>query len=425
MASRPITVLIPVYGAVEALRKCLSSLQRCLPSDCETVILDDASPSDDVASTVTEFQGRLPVLRYNRNLQNVGFVKNCNFGMRYLTAPESDILLLNSDTEVTAGFMEEMRAVLDLGVDHAVVCPRSNNASIFSVPFNRTVPPLEAYETWQQMRAYLPRYTVMPTAVGFCMLIRRRVLHDVGPFDEIYSPGYNEENDFACRLRRRGYCVVAANQAFVNHQGQSSFDAQREALEARNRKILVQRYPEYPQKVREYVELRLDPVEHFASLFRRHRSLILYDLNSLDARLCDDSESALRLLDALAPLLEARHDLYLSVNAAAREFFGPALAGYRCFEPGRDPVVFDLVVPFSPIRSWDDFRRIIRLGARICLALPDELGIRDLCDSAIAVGRLSPSFNRDCIDSVEGALSREIDVPLLRRRWAHVKWNTP
>ena len=243
-----------------------------------------------------EFQASIPHLRYIRNRENRGFVKNCNFGMREIASPESDILLLNSDTEVTAGFMEEMREVLDLNVNHAVVCPRSNNASIFSVPFDRTVPPLEAYETWHHMREFLPRYTVTPTAVGFCMLIRRRILDEVGLFDEIYSPGYNEENDFACRLRRRGYSVVAANQAFVYHQGQSSFDAQRNELEARNRKILVQRYPEYLQRVREYVELRLDPVEHFASLFRPHRPLILYDLSSLGGKQCDDSASALRLL---------------------------------------------------------------------------------------------------------------------------------
>ena len=48
--------------------------------------------------------------------------------------PGSDLLLLNSDTEVTSGFIEEMQAVIDLHEKHAVVTPRSNNATIFSVP---------------------------------------------------------------------------------------------------------------------------------------------------------------------------------------------------------------------------------------------------------------------------------------------------
>ena len=40
----------------------------------------------------------------------------------------------------------------------------------------------------------------IPTAVGFCMYIRRECLKEVGEFRaEVFGKGYGEENDFCLR----------------------------------------------------------------------------------------------------------------------------------------------------------------------------------------------------------------------------------
>ena len=185
-----------------------------------------------------------------RRTENLGFVENCNEAIRSVLPDGHDVLLLNSDTRVTPGFLEEMWQVLHLHEKHGVVTPRSNNATVFSIPVSERLGPDDAYRLWHSIRDLLPRYHVMPTAVGFCMLIKNTVLRQLGAFDPVYSPGYNEENDFVCRINRHGYSAIAANHAFVFHDESSSFGPRRAALDRRNREVLDERYPEYRESWR-------------------------------------------------------------------------------------------------------------------------------------------------------------------------------
>jgi GT2 family glycosyltransferase/glycosyltransferase involved in cell wall biosynthesis len=380
--SRQVTVLIPVYGAPDHLRACLESLAHFLPTGVPVHVLDDATPSDAIPQAVAPFLKRIPSLRYVRRDENLGFVENCNEGMRAVIdaaddGEESDILLLNSDTEITAGSIEEMSAVLHLHEKHGAVCPRSNNATIFSLPLYEKLAPGDSYKLWQSLRSKLTRYQIMPTCVGFCMLIRHEVLRYFGYFDPIYSPGYNEENDLVCRMNRHGYSAVAANQAFVFHHEGASFGSQRPSLEKRNRRILEERYPEYPRMVAEYFRYQRDPVERFGSLCLNPRKKILIDLYHITPHHSGTSEFALNLLLHLAPLLERRYDLTIGTNAEARAFLEVELAGYPFFDEQRTPEgVFDLVFKPCQLFFWSELHRIARLGARICCVHQDSIAVR-------------------------------------------------
>ena len=257
-----VSIVIPAYGAADQLRRCLESLVGCCPSGCRVIVADDATPDDSVSEVARSFASTLPV-SYLRRKDNLGFVENCNEAIRSVLPSGHDVLLLNSDTRVTPGFLEEMWQVLHLHEKHGVVTPRSNNATIFSLPVSERLAPDDAHELWRSIRDLLPRYQVMPTAVGFCMLIKNVVLRQLGVFDPVYSPGYNEENDFVCRINRRGYSAVSANHAFVFHDESSSFGPRRAALDKRNREVLVARYPEYPTKNRRLRSQRHRPCRAF------------------------------------------------------------------------------------------------------------------------------------------------------------------
>ena len=84
---------------------------------------------------------------------------------------------------------------------------------------------------------------------------------------EIYSPGYNEENDLVCRMNRHGYSAVMANHAFIYHLEGASFGGRRKKLEQTNRAVLDARYPEYGRVVSEYLRIFMDPVDRFAALW--------------------------------------------------------------------------------------------------------------------------------------------------------------
>jgi glycosyltransferase involved in cell wall biosynthesis len=285
--------------------------------------------------------------------------------------------LLNSDTEVTSGAIAEMQSVLHLHYRNAAVCPRSNAATLCTVPLGHEPSPEESFRVWARIRDLLPRYSVVPTAVGFCMLVRSTIIERFGAFDEAYSPGYNEENDFICRINRFGYSAVLAHRAFVFHYAGASFGSRRKQLEMRNARLLASRYPEYDRAVSDYFSYLADPIDLLAPAFKHGRPKILYDLSHLEPHHSGTSQFGLTLLSHLAPLLEPDCDLYIDVNRAALNFFGNQLVGYRLYDQAHDmQTVFDLAYKPCQIFSWAAFNRMNRRAVRVCFTLQDIIGLR-------------------------------------------------
>jgi GT2 family glycosyltransferase len=372
-----VSIVIPAYGAAEVLLRCLKSLARHVPSKCAVSVVDDATPDDSVRKACEDIQPHFPQLSYHRSEQNRGFVGTCNFACQHLRKRGADLLLLNSDTEVTAGFLEEMQAILHLHDRHAVVTPRSNNATIFSVPWRGgTLPAAESYRVWKRIKELLPRYRVMPTAVGFCMLIKAEVLERFGLFDEVYSPGYNEENDFVCRINRYGYSAVAANLAYVFHHEGSSFGSRGRCLETVNRQTLWDRYPEYQRKVADYPRFFVDPVETFANLYAPHRCRILFDLFDWPTERSKSCEFALNLFRELSRQAGDDIELYAGLRES-QAFFARELSGHRIYNDDTTAQLsFDLVFRPSQIFTWDELCRMNRLAPRVSYLSLGVIGVR-------------------------------------------------
>ncbi|MGO8673368.1 MAG: glycosyltransferase [Capsulimonadaceae bacterium] len=178
--------------------------------------------------------------------------------MRQAIRRGTDLLMLNSDAILYPNAIAEMHACAYSDVMIGYVSPRSNNATLCSMPaqerFHHTKP-AEAYENFLDVSARMPRFTYVPTAVGFCMYVKYDILEAFGTFDEIYERGYCEENDLVMRGNRLGFRSALANWAFVYHQGEASFtstpDLKADA-EKRHAAILAKRYREYFPRVQEY-----------------------------------------------------------------------------------------------------------------------------------------------------------------------------
>lgn len=187
--------------------------------------------------------------RLTVNAENLGFVRTMNLAVADAVAARRDLLLLNSDALPEPGALREMRRVLRLDHMNGFVNPRSNNATIATLPLRGAAGDLAAMRRdFAALAALLPETSYVPTAVGFCLLIAWRVLAEFGGLDEIYGKGYNEENDLVMRAGRCGFRAVLANRAFVWHEGEKSFstaEIDRSVWEPANRAILDQRYPEY------------------------------------------------------------------------------------------------------------------------------------------------------------------------------------
>ena len=131
------------------------------------------------------------------------------------------------------------------------VTPFSDNATLCSYPLIYDDNDFELEVTPAQLDSIMAetnpcRSVEIPTAVGFCMYIKRACLDDVGLFDaEAFGKGYGEENDFCCRAIERGWKHLLAGDVFVTHVGSVSFGNSRGELQRINGAKLAERYPNF------------------------------------------------------------------------------------------------------------------------------------------------------------------------------------
>ena len=246
--SRAVTVVIPIFNHAEGTLRCIESCKEHIDPRHTVLLLNDASTDPTLEDRILHSIKGFPSFRYERNAENLGFVKSCNRAVFELDTTDHDILLLNSDTVVTPGFLEEMIACLHADDTHAVCCPHSDDATLLTFPrlFCDFIPKEERYALWRTVHHRLPPFSALPTGVGFCMLIRRSVIRHYGLFDEVYGHGYNEENDFCARIAKDGWKILVAHHAFVCHDVHGSFQKEKAAqLHEKNKAILNERYPEF------------------------------------------------------------------------------------------------------------------------------------------------------------------------------------
>jgi GT2 family glycosyltransferase len=257
MAPGDVDIVVPVYNAPNDALRCVASVLAHTSGEFRLVLIDDASPDAGVGRLFAELEARGEArIELLRNERNLGFTATANRGM---TRSRADVVLLNSDTIVTRGWLAALRRCAGSDPRIATVTPFSNNAEICSFPRFCENNPAPDEADADRIRAALeasavPSYPDLPTGVGFCLFVRRAAIDALGALDLAFGAGYGEENDFCLRAARAGWRNVLADDAFVVHTGGRSFAGRKGELGRRNMDVLLERYPHYEAMVREYVE---------------------------------------------------------------------------------------------------------------------------------------------------------------------------
>ena len=191
-------------------------------------------------------------------------MKSANRAFRYCR--RGPVILLNSDTRVFAGAFDELLNVANSASDIGTVTAMSNKATIFSYPHPSITQSELIDATWDQLAAVALTANAgsavdVPTAHGFCMLIKQEVLRRVGLFDEAFGRGYGEENDFCGRAADMGFRNVAAGGVLVEHRESISFGDEKTSLRKQNVDIVTKMYPEYLPSFTTSIDLIL--LRHF------------------------------------------------------------------------------------------------------------------------------------------------------------------
>ncbi len=246
-------IIIPIYNAYECVEKCLESIIKNTDmKNYQIICIDDKSTDKKILPLLKKYEKKYSFIKVLVNEENLGFVGTVNKGMEY---SENDVVLLNSDTEVSKNWLDKIIECAYSEKKIATVTPLSNNATLVSVPVGlqeNDLPKNMSFDTYASLveKCSYKENIELPTAHGFCMFIKREVLDILGFFDEeTFGKGYGEENDFSFRCLDYGYKNIICDNVIIYHKEKQSFSSEREKLVEKHIEILKNKYPVYQNRI--------------------------------------------------------------------------------------------------------------------------------------------------------------------------------
>lgn len=241
-----VDLIISVHNALDDVKRCLASLLEHTSQPFRVILVDDGS-NEATAQYLKEFADSHNALLL-RSDTATGYTYAANRGMHAASADY--LVLLNSDTVLTPEWLDRLVACLQSDPKIGMVGPLSNTASWQSVPrieeggdwasnqLPDGISPAHMAKLISSNSARL--YMEMPLLNGFCLMIRRKLLGEVGLFDEgNFGQGYGEEDDLVLRARNMGWKMALADDVYIYHAQSKSYSSdQRHALSERGGKIL-------------------------------------------------------------------------------------------------------------------------------------------------------------------------------------------
>lgn len=210
-----VSIIVPVYNQINYTIRCLQSLaEHRTQYSFEVIVMDDVS--NDQTQDVLP---RIPGLRYIRNEQNLGFLRNCNKAAGL--ARGKYLVFLNNDTIVLSGWLDALHRPFKMHEDVGLV------GSKLIYPDGRLQ---EAGGIiWKDASGWNwgrlgdpqhPRFNYVRDAdyvSGASIMIARDLFEEIGRFDERYAPAYYEDTDLAFSVRDKGYRVLYQPKSVVVH----------------------------------------------------------------------------------------------------------------------------------------------------------------------------------------------------------------
>lgn len=210
-----VSIIIPVYGQCEYTIRCLLSIVANPPSiPYEVIVIDDHSPDDSL-----EVLQRVRGIQLIHNPENQGFIRSCNIGAK--AAKGQYVYFLNNDTQVTAGWLDELVRTFDefpgTGLAGSkLVYPDGTLQEAGGIIWRDG----SAWNFGRNQDPSLPLYNYA-REVDYCsgasIMVPRELFDDLGGFDEHYLPAYCEDADLALKIRDLGYRVIYQPLSVVVH----------------------------------------------------------------------------------------------------------------------------------------------------------------------------------------------------------------
>lgn len=210
-----VSIVIPVYNHATHTLNCLRALAAHPPATtCEIIVVDDGS-SDETVAWMPMLEG----LHYHRRTANGGFIAACNDGATL--ARGEHLVFLNNDTVPQPGWLDSLldTFTLDPNVGLAgsqLIYPDGRLQEAGGIVFRDG----SAWNYGRFESPCDPRFAYCRETdycSGAAIMIASQLFHEIGGFDERYSPAYYEDTDLAFAVRAHGYKVVYQPASRVIH----------------------------------------------------------------------------------------------------------------------------------------------------------------------------------------------------------------
>jgi hypothetical protein len=219
-----VAVVILNWNGKHYLQQFLGSLLNTTYGNCRFIVADNASTDESISFVTANF----PAVELIRLDRNYGFAKGYNEALKQVSSDY--YVLLNSDVEVTPGWLEPIIGLLEQDASYAACQPKLlafRNKDIFEYagacggwidafgyPFSRG----RVFDYCEHDRHQYDDVQEVFWASGAALVIRSNLYHEVGGFDPFFF-AHQEEIDMCWRLQRAGYKILCCPQSVVYHVG--------------------------------------------------------------------------------------------------------------------------------------------------------------------------------------------------------------
>ena len=238
-----LSIIIPYCNSNEYTEECLKAIQKHT-KDYEIILIDNGSkdllklPKDE-----------MPICLI-RNEENLGFPKAVNQG--FVRAKGDYLCILNNDLICTHNWADRLIWHFEHGID--VIGPRTNSISgpqVLLVDRYDNIKELNRESKELYKREKHNRFP-FHRLVAFCIVMKGCVYETIGGFDEVFSPGNYEDDDYCLRAIDNGFKLAVANDVFIHHWGSvthKNLDINYISLLKRNQKIFESKWSK--EKIKE------------------------------------------------------------------------------------------------------------------------------------------------------------------------------
>jgi GT2 family glycosyltransferase len=217
------------YNGANLLQEYLPGVLRLTPIGIDIIVVDNGSQDNSESIVKSQFAD----VQFISLDRNYGFAGGYNRGLQALRGKYRYYALLNSDVEIKEDWVSPIVNLMEDSSLIAACQPKIKSLrqpekfeyagaaggwiDLLGYPFCRG----RIFETTEMDLGQYDQITEVYWASGAAMVVRADIFHEIGGFDEDFF-AHMEEIDLCCRLKRKGYAVMAHGKSEVYHLGGAS-----------------------------------------------------------------------------------------------------------------------------------------------------------------------------------------------------------